>query len=325
MRFVVLALAACLAGCGGGVGSTCDGLLDAYQSLADRCEGTAVTFTPTERTNYAASCEQLVTISGISNYGSQVAGCATVVRFAACNDLESALECTIKGTLPDGAPCGTGAQCAGGICTNATQPDPQSEITCGVCASFIEVGAACTSFGSEECDTNLTCVNGSCVANGHQGDPCDDADDPECGPNLICDSSGRCGPLPTLGASCPSSTCAEPFVCLNGTCGAASSEGGPCPTGEECAVGLVCNAMTSTCQKPIIAESGEACGSVNGQEVGCDGGLTCPNGTCVPTTPLEGPCVAGQGQCDFALVCVDGTCQIPDYSVCSGAVDASFE
>jgi len=293
--------------------TACGDYVDAADSLDTTCGDVGVL--PQTRTNFVAVCDALVTAPGVQDLAAQVEQCAGQLRSLDCNGTAS---CKITGTLPDGAACGAGQQCAGGICNTTASTDPTSEVACGKCSSYVAIGGNCS---TGVCDpTAGGCVQGTCVAYAQRDESCTDA---PCANALQCDSTSlTCQPYPTEGQSC-STECAYPEKCSSGTCVDPAQQGGACPTGVECATGLVCDSGTRTCSKPGIAEAGQPCGFVNGQIVDCDGGLKCAapsqgHPSCVAPKQIGDACTVGDGECDVFLACVGGTCQVPDYSVCKG-------
>ena len=100
-------------------------------------------------------------------------------------------------------------------------------------------------------------------------------------------------------------------------CADAVGQGGACPVGDECAANLTCDAQSHTCVTPTLAQAGQACGIVNNQVVDCASGLNCMNQVCTAQLAVGAICTVGKGQCGAFLDCINGTCQVPDLTVCN--------
>jgi hypothetical protein len=301
-----------LVACSGGVDSSCGNYIDAAIAYDTKCNS-AVTVPAQAKTNFVKLCEALAAAPGARDFASEIDQCSSQIQSLDCN---GSLTCKITGSLPDGAACGAGSQCAGGVCSTSSTPTiPDSEMTCGTCSSYVPVGGDCS---IDHCDPATSeCMQNKCVAYAQQGQSCAGA---PCANALLCDSTNTCQPYPTKGQSC-TLACASPEVCSNGTCSDPVQQGGACPTGIECASGLTCDATSHTCVTPTLAGSGQPCGFVNNQIVDCQTGLKCSSSsqgssTCVTPKEIGDPCTVGNSECDTFLLCVGGTCQVPDYTVC---------
>ena len=192
--------------------------------------------------------------------------------------------------------------------------NPASELQCGVCASFVAIGGDCSMGGSCD-DTTSSCVNGKCAAYVGQGGACGGTAG-DCTPGLTCNAmSSTCQPLPAKGQAC-TFECAAPERCVSSVCADPVQQGGACPTGLECASNLECDGTTKTCQPPTTAQVGQACGLVNNMAVLCAEGLNCTNAVCVAPKTAGQACTVGMNQCALFLMCISGTCAVPDYTVC---------
>jgi hypothetical protein len=297
--------------CGGSASSSCSDYLNAAISYGQKCGTSLTTVDDAAKNNFEKLCTALSTAPGASDFPSQIEKCASRLGSIDCN---ASLSCSVKGTLPDGAACGAATQCAGGLCNTSNTPNPSSELTCGTCASYVALGSACS---SGKCDPTMgACENGTCVAFATQGQSCTAA---PCGSDLLCDTTTHtCQPFPTKGAAC-TFECAYPYKCSSQTCIDPVAQGGACPTGNECASNLACDPQTKTCVTPTLAAAGQPCGFVTNQFVACQSGLKCSNGqpqTCVVPKAAGEACVVGNDECQAYLVCVNATCQVPDYSLC---------
>lgn len=309
----VIGLIACS---GGGIESSCGNYFDKVVSLESQC-GSDFALDPSLKSNFEKYCDGLAAEPGAKDLASQIDTCASTVSAAGCNG--SAINCRITGSLPDGSACGNGTQCTGGLCdTSGTQPSTTTELNCGKCASYLQVGADCTA-PSATCDPSTSeCRNGKCTALATQGQSCATIG---CANGLTCDTGTQtCVTPPTQGQAC-TTTCASPYRCINSTCTTGVQQGGACPVGDECAPTLSCDMTTHTCQPQQRATEGQPCGFVNNAIVGCQSGLQCtestPNTfTCQTPKNLGETCTVGKQECQIFLACVNGTCQQPDYSTC---------
>ena len=307
-----------LVACGGSPGSSCGSYFDSLVAAEQKCDP-GVQIDTSVKANFETYCDKsLAKASGTNNLAGQISNCASLVQNYSCG---ASLNCKVAGTLPDGTACGVAPQCSGALCdTKNSTAIPNSEVVCGKCASYLAVGAQCGTTGGGSCDSSTSsCTNGTCVALAQQGQSCATA---ECTGGLLCDPQAKtCQPLPTKGAACPSFECQAPYRCVSGTCADAVQAGGACPTGAECAGGLTCDQLTKTCKAPTLAPAGQPCGFVQNQIVDCQTGLRCQQGTtgqgtCIVPKHAGEACAVGKGECASFLFCINGTCTVPDYSVC---------
>ena len=303
------ALGISVVACSGGIDSSCGSYVDDALSYDTKCDS-SVTVTSQEKTNFVKLCDALAVAPGASNLASQIDQCASQIKSLGCNE---SLSCKITGSLADGAACGASSQCSGGVCTTSGPADPNTELQCGKCSSFVAVGGDCT---NASCDpTTGACEQNKCAAYVQQGADCTSA---PCKSGLLCDSTSHtCQPYPTKGQPC-SLACAFPEKCAGGTCIDPVQQGGACPTGFECASNLTCDSNSHTCVQPTLAAAGQPCGFVQNQIIDCQSGLRCStsSGTCVTPKEIGDSCTVGKSECDAFLLCIGGTCQAPDYSVC---------
>jgi hypothetical protein len=317
---VAVSLAAIVVGlvaCGGSASSSCGNYFDQSTAAEQKCDPSATADT-SSKGNFENLCTAIVKAPGVSNFTGQIDSCASQVGSAACG---ANVNCKIVGTLADGTACGVGVQCAGSLCVSTTTtPDPNSEVTCGKCASYTAVGGQCGTTSTNECDpATSACMNGACTAYASQGQSCASA---PCATGLSCDPQAKtCGAPPTKGQACPGFECATPYKCIAGSCADAVQAGGACPTGFECADSLSCDQQTKTCTAPTLAPAGQPCGFVQNQIVDCQSGLQCQQsgngqGTCVAPKEAGAACTVGKGECATFLACINSVCAVPDYSVC---------
>jgi hypothetical protein len=309
--FVLSIIAA--ASCGGPLTTACNDYVDALSDAGDRCSGSG--YDDTTKKQFVDLCEAIGAAPGAGDFADQLGSCTSAITADACGIADDA--CELKGSLPDGAPCGVDVQCAGGNCdTTAGAKAPDSDIDCGACATYLPVGAMCSSHGPA-CDPYVSRCSGdpgTCLAYAKEGEDCTEA---PCDPVLLCDSeTTTCKPLPAKGDPC-TFNCKQPFVCASGTCADPAKEGEPCPSGGECAVGLICNAA-QICAQPKRVGVGEACGFVEQEFVDCNEGLECgfTSQKCEEPKVKGSPCTPGMFECGELLACVSGACQVPDFALC---------
>jgi hypothetical protein len=229
------------------------------------------------------------------------------VQSAVCDEANVVATCNARGTFPDGAACASNVQCAGGNCINFKQQDATSELQCGVCATYGQVGDACSI--TARCDPNTTwqCLNGTCVGPQGAGGDCHINPDTACQAGLYCDfSTFTCVTPPTLGQAC-TGACAIPNECFNQTCHAPAPQGSSCAS-DPCAYGLTC--ISNVCMAPTVAQQGQSCSNAV-----CASGLVC-QGTCQPPIGIGAKCTVGLKNCGKFLICVAGACAEPDLGAC---------
>ena len=224
-------------------------------------------------------------LGGLSANGSNktpadVRTCATAVEAQTCDTFQRGepIECTPKpGKLPNAAGCYDDGQCASAFCARGLF------ITCGKCAPPPTEGATCV---SGACPVTLACSAGVCVKPGG------------------------------VGAACKAtSACAQTLACRKGVC-AAHAKGDACDPGAaspECSfsAGLFCDGATMQCQSLTLATIGVACAGA----FSCRG-ASCVAGTCAPLLLDGASCSGATAACKSPLVCVSGTCALPDSKTC---------
>ncbi len=190
--------------------------------------------------------------------------------------------CTDSGNLPNGASCGAGLVCNGGVC--------------GACAQ----GAACLSLNPCDATATTECSSGAPVCIDRTFQPTGTS----CGTNLVCAPSGACVAC-TAGASCAStnachtaaiscsssapvctdtgnapdgSSCGAGFVCSGGVCGACAA-GATCVSTNLChAAAIVCSTGVPVCTDNGTIPNGTSCGT----------GMTCNAALCVASRAVTG-------------------------------------
>lgn len=241
----------------------------------------------------------------------------------------------------DGAPCGSGSDCASGFCTDGVCCDVAcgdtvlddcqacaralTGVPSGTCASLSAAVAPTTvcraSLGG--CDPAEACAAGSLVC------PADvlSSNGTTCRPSTgVCDPAETCsgsGPLCPADAKLASGTvchvstgACDPAETCDGTVGACptdvlSTQGTVCrPSAGTCDLAEVCNGGSNLCPGDSVASSGIVCRGMNGA---CDVAETCDGST----TQCPGDSFAASG-----LSCrpVAGPCDIEE--TCTGSAPA---
>lgn len=235
--------------------------------------------------------------SGVLITDGQAQSCRAALAAASCADVSAGLdpkECTVPGSLADGAPCASDRQCASGSCF------VDDTTTCGTCGRTMAEGGDCT---KSKCASGLTCNDAKkCVRRGAEGAACTDDGDAPCGAFLQC-IDGRCGRGLGAEADC--------------TVGATET---PC----DVLATLVCTPPnTSTkrgkCKPLTLASSGEKCGVISSNPLtvaGCVNG-SCVDGRCVADLADGSPCSpTDKTVCQSPAECRNGRCALRDPAIC---------
>lgn len=262
------------------------------------------------RTRFEQVCADEIALPGSGVDLAGLTACASALDLASCQlPAGPPAACAFGGSLPGGAACMDGIQCASGRCQgmqSLTPGGPIGPTTCGTCAPVVAVGQVC---GSAGCPQGAACITDNtsapspvyrCVAvtEGDPGASCDDLT-ALCKPGLYCAAgTARCTKLGTAGSSCDEGPgkdwpggCAAPLGCVDlpsgQVCGS-GSEGGVCIRDQDCAPGLGCvpGACSSSCPAP------GKCASVKWVAAGqaCDGHRTrCLVGHCSADTSSPAP------------------------------------
>jgi hypothetical protein len=303
-----------LANACGDVGSSCGNYFDTVSALEAQCD---IVVDTSLRSGFVQVCEAVAKAPGASSFGSELDSCASGIKSGGCDSLVfNPPSCSIRGTQPDGAPCASSAQCSGGICNASNVVSTTSELQCGTCASYVAIGADCTTGGMCDPATSECIAGGKCTAYIPVGSACGTGIPSDCTPGFECNTSSVCAPVPTQGQAC-TVDCAIPFRCIGGVCGAAVQQGGACPKGDECASTLTCDPAAHTCQMPVVGQAGQACGFTDAGIVDCAEGLNCSaQSTCVAGKTAGMSCTVGMQECATYLLCINSICATPDYTVC---------
>ena len=154
-----LAVFACSSGSGSasGGGGGCADYVSALREGAQTCGKYNVA--PGREAELSARLEKQCT-AGVNAPGSGItpsllAQCASKLR-AACGDDDACEDIEVKGTLADGAPCGSDTQCAGGDCK--TSSSGSTNTRCGTCVARVPVGGACGGTSNGSCVKGATCA-----------------------------------------------------------------------------------------------------------------------------------------------------------------------
>jgi len=249
-------------GCGKLANALCERLATCATSLLDSRFGGA-TRCPSR---VATGCRDALTAPGTAETADRLETCAPDLARLSCVELlarnltlwtdhpwSGFCGSTPKGTVDLGGSCAEDAQCKAGWCK------PKADAKCGACTDFIGEGTSCKG-------------------------------DVDCGPRLVCGTSGTCVWPGIINASCDDThPCALDLACVSKQCTeTVSKEGATCdPTTKPCdaARGLTC--------------TGTACTVVKA------------------TSPLDdaASCVGG-GTCTSPARCYAGTCKLMPAADC---------
>ncbi len=254
---------------------------------------------------YKQQCLLYAGLSGSKRTTTDIQRCASLMTTLTCTQYADQASyigtaCSVTGTLANGTACGASDQCTSGYCNlNYTTG-------CGVCASYVKVGAACDfAAGSPTCEPGAGCV----------------------GPA----GSRTCQKLAALGAACNAvsgPSCLPMLACRGGVCAASRAAGDTCdPTiAYDCDYtnDLSCNGTTKKCEKLYsYLAAGASCGSsATAPYPVCAGGSRCSSttgtGTCVAPAADGAACVDSPGTpgCLWPAQCKSGTCQLPSPAGC---------
>jgi hypothetical protein len=254
---------------------------------------------------YKQQCLLYASLSGSKRTTTDIQRCASLMTTLTCIQYADQASyigtaCSVTGTLANGTACGASDQCTSGYCNlNYTTG-------CGVCASYVKVGAVCDfTTGSPTCEPGAGCV----------------------GPA----GSRTCQKLAALGAACNAvsgPSCLPMLACRGGVCAASRAAGDTCdPTiAYDCdyTKDLNCNGTTKKCEKIYsYLAAGASCGSATSAPYPvCAAGSRCSSttgtGTCVAPAADGAACVDSPGTpgCLWPAQCKSGTCQLPSPASC---------
>jgi len=210
---------------------------------------------------FLEECKPLRDAPGSNVTSAQWQKCATDLAGASCATFPAVVpdSCAFRGIRPSGAPCGLGAQCAGGACFVATGD-------CGSCAELVGTGADCSKnicASGLRCGDNKKCETDPAVlppvslgaACKPSGGPCDPTLGGACVPNGDAGSGdGTCKAVKFAKSGEPCGLLAgEEVVCFAGQCHTHPDQKKRCVSlariGGACddAVGPLCQAGTTQC------------------------------------------------------------------------------
>jgi hypothetical protein len=296
--------------CGGKMDAqdSCGAFFDRLTGILAQC-GAPELPDPAGRDSFVAYCDALARAPGVKDLAAQYDACAQNLDPNVCGGPQ----CAPRGTLAAGAACTDGAQCASGMCGASRIVAPTSEQTCGTCLALVEQGASCGPSAPCDAYANLYCdtASGTCQPVAGLGASC--AKGEACDGELYCDGQ-TCQPLPEKGQPC-TDRCTAAYACIGGVCGDRVAAGGACPHGDDCELGLSCDPETHVCNASV--GEGAACGGPEAHFALCAAGLVCTSDDiCEAPKPQGAPCVAGQLECATDLVCANGRCELPDFTLC---------
>jgi hypothetical protein len=237
----------------------------------------------------------------------------------------------VGGTLADGAPCRTGAQCQGGLCAHPNPYVPGGlstdnstcNITNGTCHTGVAVSQACNDDTGIICAFGADCVTNVCVANfsvavgGDCNTSSTGAKGQNCARGLTC-SGGKCVAPGALNAPCAGGgSCQANLICDQNVCVQGIPLGGDCSQNPSLCVASLCEPTSKKCiGAGTLARPGEACGLLSGALVSCAAG-NCLSGTCPTITPDGQPCTNGDkaNSCDYLANCQNKVCVL-DAPIC---------
>jgi Dickkopf N-terminal cysteine-rich region len=244
--------------------------------------------------------------------------CAQAFVTQAClewDTLPDSCNTFLKPRVPLGQPCYDGyLECADGVCRGNFCPR--------TCQPRAVLDETCTS--DTDCRTGLFCrfpsftsASGTCSNYTTVGGTCDGTSTNRCIDGLRC-INAVCRELPIamqscLDGACSAQTWCDPVALDGGLCVARKTEGTRC-VGDECESGLLCEPLSSTCQRLVLSR-GDACTALQR----CPAGTACLNssptvaGICEASLPVGASCTASS-DCEAHLACLDAdggrTCQI---------------
>jgi len=127
--------------------------------------------------------------------------------------------------------------------------------------------------------------------------------DLQCEGNAFCDrpddnSCGVCVTRKPDGASCMDEDECEGRQCIGGLCTAPGEAGSNCEDDEECLGRLVCNHLSSTCQRIEDWSAGDSCMQDTSDCASLATGLYCRAGECTAFLAVGDTCGAAVGACN---------------------------
>jgi hypothetical protein len=329
--------------------AACDQYFAAQYS---RCGGPVLPAAETARilARFERSCESEGALPGSGMTAATLAACTSALERYACESPALApSECNFHGSLPGGAACTDGVQCASGRCDGTVSDSPEGPVapfTCGTCAATVAVGQICNAAG---CPADAICMTTDTTAKqptytctalteGALGAACDGLT-ALCEPGLYCSAQTKeCTKLGGAGATCGEQQgqgsypggCVPPLGCASSMCEVGSA-GAFCQSDAVCNAGLGCvptpGSPSGACTPVTWASAGQPCSQ---SLVRCLVGW-CNFGSSIGPPPVAGaagtcPTVISDGQpctvndpsttCDTFSECFQGKCAVIDSFVC---------
>ncbi len=255
------------------------------------------------KTRGAISTQLSLKAPGVSVTSAELSACLSAFESASCTDVLSSSSsaskaCAFKGTLADGAACGSGFQCKSGSCRFLFLDAPGAA-ACGTCKATVALDGDCA---AANCEPGLYCDGSKCKAFGKGGESCD-------GSKTLCGS----------GTACVNGKCSFPLL-ENGDCTASR---GACDvmSGLTCAPNA--DLVTYKCTKLTLASLNQDCGVVSGKYVSCTGGTYCAGATATTAgkckaTPKEPDDCSESNTCLTPAACnmVTKKCEVFDPASC---------
>jgi cysteine-rich repeat protein len=305
--------------CGDGIVNGSEECDDANTTSGDGCDGCKFSCVSTDAARNCASSNPCV-------------------DNGTCDDAKHT--CTAGGNKADGASCGAGLLCKGGMCVGAKCGD--GVLSTGEQCDF---GAANGAGTGCELDCKFSCSGTSC----DDGNACNGAE--TCADVTVGGATGkRCAAGTPLaeGATCGTDKTCKGGACVAGSCGdgivsgteqcdfgSANGAGSGCEidckfscskTADACSDGNACNG-TESCQTVTVGgKTGQKCGAGTPLAEGatCATGKICKSGACVTPPPVTcGNGVLDTGEeCDFGAGNGAGTgCEPTCKFSCSKTAD----
>lgn len=276
--------------CGASESDACAKYFDALYGSDCYFDQPSASDVGTFKARFLAACEGLMALPGTSFTPAFAEACADMVPTTGCLliELQYGACATEPGTLPNGAACEHGSQCASTLCDNV-------DTVCGTCVPTVPAGSDCSPLGSI-CIAGTACESGTCTAPtfAKRDGACDDTST-FCEKNLVC-WNGTCSSPRGLGETCfRNSDCDADLHCSNpslqgGTCVSGglpsyASPGQACSDADPCLVGFCSAKSNGTCPTPIA--DGQPCSATSGPP--CDSFATCIEGICAPVYSTSCP------------------------------------
>jgi hypothetical protein len=311
----------------------CEDFYKVQLAWTGRCGG-ILNASPQAIARFRTLCARELASPGAEGLKEARTKCSERMKKAECD--AELTECELPpGSLADGEPCGSRAQCKSRFCNVDSSG-------CGTCEPLVAAGGACTSpadcaFKKGEitsCDFQSRSETGECSVWKvvKAGQTC--SAESLCDTHSHCDvadeaaTSGTCLANKEKGESCDNSRACRPgFVCRDQKCSDKPKKGAACDAVDDCADGLACD---KTCKPVVYVGGGEQCDLVRRCARGrcvqpvtqSENGQTTAAGDASCVDPLEdgeacGDEEAKKGQaCDHFARCIGGKCVLANPGQC---------